>query len=184
MRLRKSMSNRVSQSRKMNALKGLCSAALIIFALSSPLALNGCKKPGTVPPTAPPPVVTIAKPLQQDDLIEWDTYNGYLEAKESVNVSARVSGMIEEAPFEEGSLVTKKQVLFRLDDRPFKADLALKLADVNKAKAQVAISQLNYDRMEDAKKRGVASQQDFDTAKAEWDKSLAALAGAHSALEI
>jgi RND family efflux transporter MFP subunit len=57
------------------------------------------------------------------------------------------------------------------------------LADVNKAKAQVAISQLNYDRMEDAKKRGVASQQDFDTAKAEWDKSLATLAGANAALE-
>ncbi len=184
MRLRNCVSNGVSQKREMSARGGFHTPAVFIFAIGSALMLNGCNK---VQPSSaaapPPPVVTIAKPLQQDDLIEWDTYNGYLEAKESVNVSARVSGMIEEAPFEEGTLVTKKQVLFRLDDRPFKADLALKLADVNKAKAQVAISQLNYDRMEDAKKRGVASQQDFDTAKAEWDKSLATLAGANAALE-
>jgi RND family efflux transporter MFP subunit len=183
MRLKKSMSNSVSQSRKMHALRGLRSVALIIFGISSPIALNGCKKTNIIPPASPPPpAVTVAKPLQQD-VIEWDTFNGYLEAKESVNVSARVSGMIVAAPFDEGSLVKKSQVLYVLDERPFKADLALKSADVEKAKAQVAISRLNYDRMEDAKRRGVASQQDFDTAKAEWDKSLATLAGANAAFD-
>jgi multidrug efflux system membrane fusion protein len=74
-------------------------------------------------------------------------------------------------------------VLYTLDERPFKADLSLKLADVEKAKAQVAIAQLNYQRMEDARKRGVASQQDFETAKAEWDKALATLASANASVE-
>lgn len=183
MRLRNRMSNGVSQSRKMSVPGRFKSAALILFAIGSALALNGCSKVGTAPPPAPPPpAVTVAKPLQKE-VVEWDTFNGYLEAKESVNVSARVSGMIVTAPFEEGSLVKKDQVLFKLDERPFKADLDAKVADVEKGKAQLAVAQLNLRRMEDAIKRGAGSQQDYDTAKAECDKAQATLAGANAAVE-
>jgi multidrug efflux system membrane fusion protein len=176
------MSKGVSRSRKLSARGSFRSASAIMVAVNFALLLNGCSKIQPTPPAPPPPVVTIAKPLQQD-VIEWDTFNGYLEAKESVNVSSRVSGMIVAAPFEEGSLVKKSQVLFVLDDRPFKADLDSKLADVEKAKAQIAIAQLNFRRQEDAYKRGAGSQQDYDTAKAECDRSLATMAGANALVE-
>src|ERR1700722_3842932 len=106
-------------------------ASAVLLALGFTLLSNGCSKIQPVPPAPPPPSVTVAKPLQKKKT-EWDTYNGYLEAKESANVAARVSGLIEKAPFEEGSVVKKDKVLFVLDKRPFKADRDLKSADVKK----------------------------------------------------
>jgi membrane fusion protein, multidrug efflux system len=182
MRFRDRMSNGVSRRRGMLSVGGFRLASTMFVVIGFALIFSGCGKVSPTAPTPPPPAVTVAKPLQQD-VIEWDTYNGYLEAKESVNVSARVSGMIVAAPFEEGTLVKKSQVLFVLDERPFKADLDLKLAEFEKAKAQVVIAQLNFQRMEDARKHNVVSQQDYDSAKAECDKALAALGGAKASVE-
>ena len=100
-------------------------AALIAMAI-----LQGCGK-SEAPPAPPPPAVTVAHPFQRE-VIEWDTYTGHLEAPESVNVVARVSGLIMDTPFVEGAIVKKGDVLFVIDDRPFKADLDAKLADQQK----------------------------------------------------
>lgn len=152
-----------------------------IKALLAITFVTGCER--AIPIPAPvPPAVTVAKPLQQE-VFEWDTYNGYLEAVDTVNVSARVSGMIVAAPFVEGSIVKKNQLLYEIDERPFKADLDLKLADEEKAKAEVAIALLNYRRQEDIYKRNASSQQDFDTAKADYAKATAVLAGTKASVE-
>ncbi len=158
-----------------------------VITIFSFFVLTGCDKKLRVSAAPPPPAVTVAKPLEQD-VIEWDTYNGYLEAVESVNVSARVSGMITSAPFTEGSLVKKSQVLFVLDERPFKADLDLKLADHERAKSQLAIALLTYQRLEAAHKQNAASQQDFDfnchKADGLYAKADATVAGAKASVEI
>lgn len=182
MRFRKRVSNGAPRCVEMSTETDFRRVYAIFVAIGSALIFTGCGKIAPTPPSPPPPAVTVAKPLQQE-VIEWDTFNGYLEAKESVNVSARVSGMIVAADFEEGSIVKKDQVLFALDERPFKADLDSKLADVEKAKAEVAIAQLNYRRMEDARRRGVASQQDYDTAKVECDKAMATQAAAEASVK-
>jgi RND family efflux transporter MFP subunit len=181
MRFRNRMSKGVSRCREMFAAGDFHFVSVMSVVIGSMLIFNGCSKVRPTPPSPPPPSVSVAKPLQQE-VMEWDTFNGYFEAKESVNISGRVSGMIVAAPFKEGSLVKKDQLLYQLDERPFQADLDSKIADVEKAKAQIAIAQLNFKRNEDAQKRGVASQQDFDTAKAECDRTQAVLAGANAAL--
>jgi len=145
--------------------------------------LGGCTQKPPPPVTPPPPPVTVAIPLQRE-VIEWDTYNGYLEAMESVTVSARVSGLITAAPFTEGSLVKKNQVLFVLDDRPFKADLDLKVADHDKAKAQAALALVNLNRLEEAHRRNSVSQVEYDTAKADYAKAQAAVDGAKASVEL
>lgn len=155
-------------------------AFVIAFSLQF---LGGCGSKQQAPNAPPPSPVTVARPVQRE-VVEWDTYNGYLEAIESANVAARVSGMITAAPFTEGSLIKKSQVLFEIDDRPFKADLALKLADQEKASAQVTIANLNYQRQEQAVKKGAGSQQDYETAKADYDKAEATLAGAKASADL
>jgi RND family efflux transporter MFP subunit len=144
--------------------------------------LQGCDKPASAPP-APPPAVTIAKPVQRE-VVEWDTYTGYLEAPQSVNVAARVSGLIMDEPFVEGSIVKKGDVLFVIDDRPFKADLDSKLAEEAKGVAQVAIDELNLQRYAEALKGNSISQQTYDNAKATRDQDAAVLAGYKAAVEL
>jgi RND family efflux transporter MFP subunit len=152
-----------------------------VWAALIALGLFGCDgKPPA--PQPPPPAVTVAHPVQRE-VVEWDTYTGYLEAPESVSVAARVSGLITEAPFIEGSIVQKGDLLFVIDDRPFKADLDAKLADQEKAKAQQAIAQVTYDRLEGLRKDEAVSQQDLDNAMANLDQAVAAVASAKAAVE-
>jgi len=156
---------------------------VLFFALCPLFVLSGCAQKPPAPVAPPPAPVTVAAPLQRE-VIEWDTYNGYLEATESVTVSARVSGLITAAPFTEGSLVKKSQVLFVLDDRPFKADLDLKVADHDKAKAQAALALLNLNRLEQAHRQNSVSQLEYDTAKADYAKAQAAVDGAKASVEL
>jgi len=154
---------------------------LAILAALMAAGLLGCGgKPSAQPP--PPPAVTIAHPVQKD-VVEWDTYTGYLEAPQSVNVAARVSGLLTEAPFIEGSIVRKGDLLFVIDDRPFKADLDAKLADQQKAEAQWAIAKVTFDRLQGLRKDNAVAQQDLDNASANVDQASAAVAGAKAAVE-
>jgi RND family efflux transporter MFP subunit len=149
-------------------------ACLIAF------GLFGC---GAKPPQSPPPpAVTVAHPVQKE-VIEWDTYTGYLQAPQSVNVAARVSGLITEAPFVEGSIVKKGDLLFVIDDRPFKADLDAKIADQKRAEAQQAIAGITFVRLQGLRQSNAVSQQDLDNARANVDQANAAVASAKAAVE-
>ncbi len=98
-------------------------------------------------------------------------------------MAARVSGLITAAPFIEGSIVKKGDLLFVIDDRPFKADLDAKLAAQQQAEAQQAIAKVTYDRLLGLQKDRAVSQQDIDNAKANIDQADAAVAGAKAAVE-
>src|SRR5882724_6728374 len=120
--------------------------------------LTGCDRPQ--PPTAPPaPAVTVSRPLERE-VIEWDEYTGRIEPVESVDLRARVSGLIESVPFKEGSNVRKGDLLFVIDERPFKAELESKTADVAKAQAQLAQAMSDFNRFQEAVKTSAVSQKD------------------------
>src|SRR5581483_10879731 len=56
-------------------------------------------------------------------VLDYQDFTGRLDAYRTVDVRARVPGYVDEAPFKEGDLVKKGDVLFRIDPRSFKADL-------------------------------------------------------------
>src|SRR5471030_989672 len=101
-----------------------------------PLALlcvliAGCGPKG--PPTPPPPMVTVAKPLAMN-VVDWDDFVGQFVAMDSVDVRPRVSGYLQSVGFKDGDIVRKGQVLFVIDPRPYQAAL-------NQAKGQAAHAQ-------------------------------------------
>jgi RND family efflux transporter MFP subunit len=124
--------------------------------------------------------VTVSRAIERE-VIEWDEYTGRLDPVESVEVRARVSGLIESAPFKEGSSVKKGDMLFIIDVRPFRADLDSKIADVDKAKAQLAQAASDLNRIQEAVKTSAVSQRDLDTAKAAFDRAKADLEAARAA---
>jgi RND family efflux transporter MFP subunit len=152
------------------------SAVLLAFCI-----LQGCEK--SAPPPPPPATVTVSRPFERE-VIEWDVYTGHLEAPEAANIVARVSGLIVDTPFVEGSIIKKGAVLFVIDDRPFKADLDSKRADEKRAKAQLEIAQLSLDRQAQALAANAVSKQDFDNANAARDQAAAVLDGAKAAVEL
>ena len=92
-------------------------------------------------PPAPP--VQVATPLAKR-VTNWDEYTGRFEASEQVEVRARVSGFIESVHFRDGALVQKGDLLFTIDQRPYKLAVDVAQADVARAKAQVELAQMEY----------------------------------------
>jgi membrane fusion protein, multidrug efflux system len=154
--------------------------ATVLFALLVTL-LAGCKR--VAAPQAPPPApVTVSYPLQRD-VIRWDQYSGYLSSPKTVTVNARVSGLIEEAPFQEGAVVHQGDLLFRIDPRPFRADLDNKRAAVAQAKATAAKARADFARSILLIKAQVIAQADYDTTKASYGEADASVQAAEAALE-
>jgi membrane fusion protein, multidrug efflux system len=162
---------------------GNCKFAVLLTLIAA--GLTGCHGRGPGAAAPPPPDVSVAYPVQKQ-VVEWDTYTGYLQAPEVANVAARVSGLVVEMPFEEGSIVKKGDVLALIDDRPFKADLDSKQADEQKAEAALAIANVTCQRLVGLQKgnSGAVSQQDLDNAAATVEQTKAAVEGAKAAVEL
>jgi RND family efflux transporter MFP subunit len=152
--------------------------ALVALVLA---VLSGCKRV-TAPQAPPPPTVTVSRPLQRD-VIRWDQFSAYLSSPKTVTVSARVSGLIEEAPFQEGAIVHAGDLLFKIDPRPFRADLDNKKAAVAQAKAMAVKTKADFERSTMLLRAEVIAPADYDGTKASYGQADASLKAAEAALE-
>ena len=153
----------------------------IAFVALAVAILPGCQR--AIAPQAPPPAtVSVSQPLQRD-VVRWDQYSGYLSSPKTVTVSARVSGLIEQAPFQEGAIVHAGDLLFRIDPRPFQADLDNKKAAVAQAKAMADKTRADFERFTALLKAQVIARADYDNTKASYGEAAASLNAAEAALE-
>jgi RND family efflux transporter MFP subunit len=105
------------------------STALVMIAL-----LGGCSKGNQAPKGPPTPHVSVAQPLQRA-VVDWDEYIGRFEAPQSVDMRARVTGVVTQILFRNGQDVKEGQPLFIIDPRPYKAAYDQAVAQVASAKA-------------------------------------------------
>ena len=75
----------------------------------------------------------------------------------------RVSGVIEQITFNEGDLVKKGDVLFKLDDRPFAAVVASLKAQVNSAQAALEQAKSEAKRAERLTERKAISTEQAES---------------------
>lgn len=138
------------------------------------LALTGCAKPAATQP-AKPPNVTVSKPVTADGEIDYDEYNGWLVAKDPVEVRSRVKGFIKEIHFKdppkgkasEGELVKKGDPLFDLDPDPFQDEITQAEQKVKVYKAQKVAAEKEQVRLTELEKKGGASRAQVEKAEAD-----------------
>jgi membrane fusion protein, multidrug efflux system len=152
--------------------------AYLLFAVLAVLVLlrtfqRGVGTSGTA--QAPVRPVTVAKVVAKDVPLYLDEI-GTCAAYETVQVQAQINGVIIGRHFQDGSDVKKGDLLFTIDPRPFQAAL-------DQAKAQAELDQVTLKRQEDLRARKVISQQDYDTAVANAQKSQAATEAAQVNLD-
>ncbi len=120
--------------------------------------------------------VEVARPVFEK-ITEWDEYTGRFEASNRVEVRARVSGYIDKVSFKDGQSVNKGDILFTIDQRPFKIALNQARASYGQAQARLTIAQDNYDRVQSLRESGAVSAEEYDSRKQ-------ALAGAKASLQL
>lgn len=135
------------------------STALLALALGS----ASCRPSAGGPPAAPPPPrVTVVEAVKKE-VVEWDEYTGRLDAKESVEIRARVSGYLDKIHFEEGKMVKAGDLLFTIDRRPYEAEHAVASADMEQAKTRAELAESDFERARKLVETRAISQEDFDT---------------------
>lgn len=119
----------------------------LAFLVAVAMVLAGCDlnetKTAAASP-APSQVVAVAPTVKK--ITEWDEYTGRFTAVESVQVRARVSGYLTAIHFKDGQLVKDGDLLFTIDQRPFKLAVASTQADVGAAEAALEFARQELSR--------------------------------------
>src|SRR6478735_3580475 len=139
-------------------------ARLFIIAAFAATALAGCDNKPVAGGAPPPPPVTVSQPLQKT-ITEWDEYTGRFEALATVDVRARVSGFIDSIHFKDGQIVKQGDLLFTIDQRPYKLAVEQAQADLERARAKLELATLDVQRATPLVASQVVTGREFDTRK-------------------
>lgn len=153
--------------------------SIIVFGVVA-IAITGCQQKNEfIEP--PPPKVTVNTPDKRDVTV-FMGLPGRLQAQDSINIRARISGYLQSVDFEDGVMVEKGDQLFVIEPGPYIASTKAAAANLAQAKAAKNIAQTNYDRREQAYKTKAVSEIDLLTAKANLDSAEAAILVAEAQL--
>ncbi|MFI4955129.1 MAG: efflux RND transporter periplasmic adaptor subunit [Gammaproteobacteria bacterium] len=122
------------------------------------------------------PIPVMTAPVEQRDMPILVQAFGDLRAFDIAQLSAQSSGNIVEIHFNGGEKVEKDAVLAVIDN-------ATEEANLQKAQAQQALSQIEYNRQANLVQRGAQPQQALDQAKAELAVKNADILAAQDALD-
>jgi membrane fusion protein, multidrug efflux system len=146
--------------------------ALLLF--SGP---GDAQQTGSGPPAVG--VVTVAR----QPITRSTEYVGRIQATDRVNVVARVAAYLEERLFTEGAEVKKGDLLYRLEQAPFQADIQAKEAAVAQFKAQLQNAEITLGRAQSLLRTPAGLQSTVDTALANEKALQAQVLGAEAQLE-
>ena len=115
--------------------------------------------------TVPVPAVTVALPVV-GTMEESLTINGHVEARSMIPVIPLVSGTIVDYPAKAGEQVKKGQLLAQIDPESFRQQML-------QAQAAYTGFESSFKRVEGLYKAGAATQQEYDSVKAQRDAARA-----------
>jgi multidrug efflux system membrane fusion protein len=148
------------------------------------LLLPGCGRSeaqGGGPPMGPP--VSVA-PAVERSVQASDEFTGRLEATETVDVRPRVGGTLEAVHFKAGDEVKRGQLLFRIDARPYEAELARAQAQLAAARTSADLAASEQARAQKLVAQRAISQQEADQLSSGARNSLSSVKAAEAAVAV
>ena len=103
--------------------------------------------------------------IQLSDRTLTTGYSAAISGVQTVEIRPQVSGMITDILIEEGESVRKGQVLFVIDQTPYKAAYEIAVASMKSAEAALSTAKLIYESNKDLFEQDVVSEFDLMTAK-------------------
>jgi len=163
--------------------RGAGSMALLL-SVAGAIATTGCSGSSHAAPASAPLQVQVVK-VEQKDVPIYREWIGTLDGLVNADIKAEVSGYLTRQAYTEGTFVSKGQLLFEIDPRPFQAALDQALgqlaqsrgqseqaqAQLAQAEAQLLVAeanqrraQLDEDRYIPLAQQQAITQQDLDNA--------------------
>jgi multidrug efflux system membrane fusion protein len=136
--------------------------------------LAGCGQ-GQKQAAAPPPKVTVAKPVERT-IVDQDEYVGRFVPVDVVEIRARVSGYLDKIHFVDGQIVKQGDLLFTIDKRPFQNTVDQSRANLETAKSNLAFTQSDLTRAQQLVRERTISEQIYEQRMQAFRNSQASVA--------
>src|SRR5207302_5911438 len=128
-------------------------------------------------------VPVLAATVEQKDVPLQVNAIGAVEAYSNVSVKTQITGELVGVHFREGQDVSKGQLLFTLDKRPFEAALKQAQGMLAKDQAQSANARAQAKRYESLNKAGVVSKEEYEQMQSNADALDAAVLADQATVE-
>jgi membrane fusion protein, multidrug efflux system len=157
--------------------------SLVISAVFLAISLAACDQAedGATAASAPPPSVGVTPVVHREITPSFD-FVARVEAIDSVDLEARVTGFLVERHFKEGATVQRGDLLFRIEPGPYEAAVAARRADLARTEATLVNATQQRERIEPLVRREAQPQARLDEliaaegeARANRDAARAAL---------
>ena len=157
-------------------------AALAVVAFIALPGLVGCKRAQNAPPPAGP-VEVKAITVEPSATEMYADKVGEIKGSQEVELRSRVSGILLSKHFQDGSLVKKDQLLFSIDAREFRAQVASAQARLASAEANLSRARQDVARYKPLLAEDAIARQVYDNAVATQRQAEAEVAASRAALD-
>jgi membrane fusion protein (multidrug efflux system) len=158
--------------------------SLLIIAAVATVVFYACKSAGDnaggfqMPPQELP-VITVSRV----PAITYQEYTASLQGRKDIEIRPQVDGYIEKIYVDEGARVRKGQLLFHINDRPYREQLNNAKASLAAAKANLANAQINVSKLTPLVQNNVISDVQLKTAQAAYTAAEANVAQAEAVVQ-
>lgn len=156
-------------------------AAISLVALLAACDQGGDEAPAGMAGGMPPAAVSVVT-VTPESIAITNELPGRIAPTRIAEVRPRVSGIIVERVFEQGSMVKQGDVLYRIDPEPFRLQVASARATLQRAEAVRLQARQEAQRQSELRERNVASRQQHDNAVAVLAQADADVAAARAGL--
>ena len=146
------------------------------------VALVGCDD-GVAQNAVPQAPAVSAADVVVKSISQWDSFNGRIEAVESVQLRPRVSGYIDKVNYTDGQEVKKGEVLFTIDDRTYRAALEQAQANLARAKTQANLARSEASRTDKLVSTNVVSREEWEQRRSAATQAQADIRAAQAAVD-
>ncbi|MCV9962061.1 efflux RND transporter periplasmic adaptor subunit [Pararhizobium sp. BT-229] len=156
---------------------------MLTAAVAGLALLAGCQKQEEQQAAAafpPSPVAVVT--TKTEELPITNELPGRIAATRVAEVRPRVTGIVVDRVFEQGSMVKEGDVLYKIDPAPFQVQVDSAAATLERAKAVRLQAQQAADRQTQLRKSGAAALQQYDDAIAQLAQADADVAVAEAGL--
>ncbi|WP_324279907.1 efflux RND transporter periplasmic adaptor subunit [Enterobacter ludwigii] len=146
------------------------------------MLLVGCDD-GVAQNAVPQAPAVSAADVVVKSISQWDSFNGRIEAVESVQLRPRVSGYIDKVNYTDGQEVKKGEVLFTIDDRTYRAALEQAQATLTRAKTQASLARSEANRTDKLVNTNVVSREEWEQRRSAAAQAQADIRAAQAAVD-
>lgn len=153
-------------------------SAVLIFCCLSPL--TACDEKSA--PAARVSDVEIVTVQPKDTPVVFE-YVGRTASSQQVEVRSRVDGFLDDRLYTEGSIVTKGDIMFKMDAKPFETQLAAARAALAEQRARLKVNKANLKRVRPLAEANAVSKKELDDAEGRVNSAAAAVEMAQADVE-